>query len=286
MRSVVTCVVAAALTLPLPVGRASAQSGPTQYILPDSYYVTSECKRLATLYSGVTSLAGAHHVIALACSAYHGDGDAWFAAISGARDEIDSYNSDPQLHEAVTLIPTQPVPVKVNRPYVLFLAPDFAWVKANGSNLSFLHDAFSTFGDALGGQGLAVWFSGNGDPATVDVSRSARYCTKVFHLGSRYHLSLNTGPYVVITGMRPDRWTTANDVVVIKLAGISQARVVALLNDIEQQLLENGKINQGSLLFSEVESRLTTMAEQHPGFLKAVAMFIFKGLPTSEGSSP
>ena len=283
MRLVVTWLVAAALTLSLADGRASAQGGPTQYILPDSYYVTSECKRLTTLYADVTSLAGAHRVIAQACTAYHGDGDAWFAAISAARDEVDGYNADPQLHEAITLIPTEAVPIKMNRPYVLFLAPDYAWVKANGSNLSFLHDAFSTFGNALGGQGLAIWFSGNGDPAAVDVSRSARYCTTVFHFGSRYHLSLNTGPYVVITGTRPDRWATANDVVVIKLAGISQARTVALLNDIEQQLLENGKINRGSMLFSEVESRLATMAEQHPGFLKAVAMFIFKGVPTSEG---
>ncbi|MGA8535676.1 MAG: hypothetical protein WB615_16325 [Candidatus Tumulicola sp.] len=267
----------AAVTLaasPLPVPAANSQ---TEYVLPDPPYVQSECKRLALEYSKVQSLVGAHGEVAAACSQYKGDGDAWFAQIKDARDEIDGYDPHPELHDYQALTPSQVVPRKANAPYVLFLAPDYGWVKANRSNLTDLHGAFVNFGHAIGGDGLAIWFTQNGDPATIDVARSARYCAQNFHFGSHFGLSINSGPYVVITGTRPDQWTTANDVVILKLSGLTQRQIISLLNELEQQLLEGRKVDEGRLLFTEVEYRLTTLAQQHANVLHAMVMFIFKG---------
>jgi hypothetical protein len=266
----------AAAILASPALPVPADNNPTEYVLPDPQYVQNECKRLALEYGDVQVLAGAHSEVAAACSQYKGDGDVWFAQIKDARDEIDGYDAHPDLHDYQALTPSQVVPKRANAPYVLFLTPEYGWVKANGNNLTDLHGAFVNFGRAIGGNGLAIWFTQNGDPASVDVVRSARYCTQTFHFGS-HSLSLNSGPYVVITGTRPDRWTKANDLVILKLSGLTQRQIISLLNDLEQQLLEGKKADEGRLLFTEVEYRLTTLAQQHSNVLHMIVMFIFKG---------
>lgn len=264
------------LLVSVPIG-ASASGERIDYVLPDQEYVTSECIRLALEYKDAQALVGPHREVAVACSQYKGDGDAWFAQIKDARDEIDAYDPHPELHDYQNLNPSQVVPNRHNAPYVLFLAPDYGWVHANHSDLSELHGAFENFGSALGGDGLAIWFTSGGDFASVDVPRSARYCAKTFHFGSKYALSLNSGPYILITGTRPDQWSNADDVVILKLSGLTQRQVISLLNDLEQQILEGKKPNGGRLLFTEVESRLETLAQQHSKVLQAMIMFVFKG---------
>ncbi|MBV8067328.1 MAG: hypothetical protein JO113_05085 [Candidatus Eremiobacteraeota bacterium] len=258
---------------------ALAQDTGTEYVLPDKYFVQSECARLASTNANVAALAAAHRAVAQACQAYNSDGDAWFAAVQEPRDDIDGYDPHPELHDYTAVGPSQSVPQKKNASYVLFLAPDIAWVKNNGKDLATLHDAFVNFGDAIGGRGLAIWFTKNEDPASIDVAHSAQYCFTVFQFGTRHGLSINGGPYIVFTSTRPDHWTNANDLVILKLSGLTSGQTIALMNKLEQQILEGKKPNQGGLLFSEMEYRLITLEQQHSSIFHTMVMFIFKGVP-------
>jgi hypothetical protein len=277
LRSLKTSVAALAAMI-LTASALAADTG-TNWVLPDQYFVRSECARLANTNASVPSLMGAHRFVAQACQAYHGDGDAWFATIQDARDEIDGYDARPDLHDYKLVTPSQIVPQKPNASYVLFLAPDFSWASNNAATIRTLHDAFITFGDAIGGRGLAIWFAKNNDPASVDVARSAQYCAQVFQFGSRHGLSFNGGPYVVFTGTRPDQWSKADDLVILKFSGLTTAQIIALMNDLEQNILEGKKPSQGGLLFPEMESRLVTLERQHSSIFHTLVMFVIKGIP-------
>jgi hypothetical protein len=151
--------------------------------------------------------------------------------------------------------------------YSLFLIPSSDW-QTKTQELRDLRSAFSDFGDAIGDQKLAVWFS-NEDDTKVDVNRSKTYCDK---LG----LSYNDGPFVVTTKSHPDALRTGEQAVVIKLSGIAIPRAISILNILEQDLRTEREIRSRSLLFEEVKQRLMTVKDRHGSELKDLATVLLK----------
>ena len=151
--------------------------------------------------------------------------------------------------------------------YSLFLIPSSDW-QAKNEELRALRSAFTDFGDAIGDQRLAVWFS-NEDDTKLDVNRSKSYC-------DRLGLSYNDGPFVVTTMSHPDAVKKEDQAVVIKLAGISITRAISILNILEQDLRTERQIRSRSLLFEEVKQRLMTAKDRHGPELKDLATILLK----------
>lgn len=125
--------------------------------------------------------------------------------------------------------------------------------------------AFEAFGRSIGGTRVAVWFL-DAD-GRVDVDRCKSYC-------DRFDLNYNDGPYVVTTKKRPDLLGDNDEIVVLKLSGISAERIPAVLNVLERDLRASGEIGRGRLLYEEVKHRILTAAERYPDPLKGVLAVI------------
>jgi hypothetical protein len=266
---------AAFAVMVLTEAQQQAPDAPVYYVLPDSYFVTEECRRLLMVPSSSVDLAQAHTRLTEACASYSTDHDgyAWLDRVRSAQAVLDEFDPNPTLHDAILVEPRRAVP-RTASTYVLFLVTS----RAYDHSLPELRSAFEDLGNAIGGRDLAVWFENPKDPDRVDIDRSKWYCDHVFdflNLGLDY----NSGPYVVITSKRPDEWTRASDLVILKLAGISEPRTIALLNDLEQELRATGQVQRAPLIFKEIEERLLSATDRHPNIFHDIAVMVVGGKP-------
>jgi hypothetical protein len=216
----------AIMLVALQLGPVWAQGSDIAQVIPDPYYVHHECDRLAAVNAPSIAVVQAQDVVRAACTAYSSDldGDRWFAATNDARKTIDSYQPDRTQHAFKLVLPRQLVPQGAKL-YVLFLAPSSsAWAS---SDLSDLRSKFEDLGQAIGAGNLAIWFDAGEDPDQIDTAR-CRYYFDTFKLAAR-GMNADGGPYVVTTAARPDLWSTANDLVVLDLGGVSIARATQIL---------------------------------------------------------
>jgi hypothetical protein len=148
--------------------------------------------------------------------------------------------------------------------YSLFLFPSTEW-KRKKDEVKDLYQEFMVFGDAIGDQRLAIWFSEKSDE--VDIRRSKLYC-------DRFGLGYDDGPYVITLQKSPAVWRNGDPAVIISLGGISTERRVRVLNAIEKDLRMARELTQRPLLFVEVRERLLSAAERHKDVLKGLVVNI------------
>jgi hypothetical protein len=151
--------------------------------------------------------------------------------------------------------------------YSLFLIPSSDW-EAKDRDLRGLRTAFQAFGEAIGNQKAALWFS-NEDDTRPDFIRSKDYC-------DQFGLNYNDGPYVVTLKSLPEAVKRGDPVIVVKLNGISSDRVVSILNILEQDVRTDKNIREGQLLFEEIKQRLLTVKDRHGSELKDIATLLLK----------
>src|SRR5262245_11280846 len=94
------------------------------------------------------------------------------------------------------VVSSGPVPREGYKTWSLFLVCNPTWATSEREqDLVKLYGSFKAFGDAIGEDNLAVWFSTRGSLQTsspeLDAARSARYCR-------RLQLKPSLGPYLVI----------------------------------------------------------------------------------------
>jgi hypothetical protein len=142
--------------------------------------------------------------------------------------------------------------------YSLFLFPSAEWGGIElKDELNKIRNAFSSFGDATGNQIAAIWFTTRFDGVTPDIGRSKYYA-------DRFGLNYNDGPFVVTSSVRPDAVTEKDELVVIKLGGVSAKRVVKILNVLEQDLRRHISIRKRPLIFEEIKQRLLSAFDDNP----------------------
>lgn len=140
--------------------------------------------------------------------------------------------------------PTQQIPRDSYKTWSLFLVCTPDWVATGkAAELRNLYWRFQAFGDAIGGDNLAVWFWKQRMDVddvrlseNVDVARSAEYCRVLA-------LAPSKGPYLVVTNTYPELNPAPRDRAVYTLGGLSQADLAALLNTLTDQLLLEGKVD-------------------------------------------
>jgi hypothetical protein len=209
---------AAILLLLLIVSPASGQSDEIDRVVPDTYFVHAECARLSALDVTSYELLQARNTVGEACSAYEKDhdGDRWFKASDRAREELDEFERDHTQHGLRFVRPRELVPPTATS-YAVFLAPSSTtWATAD---LTALRSIFKQLGSAIGPENLAVWFEQPYEPGNIDSGR-CRYYFDMFKLRA-LGKDPQGGPYVVTTSTRPDRWSKAEDTVIVDLAATS-----------------------------------------------------------------
>src|SRR4029077_1287056 len=150
--------------------------------------------------------------------------------------------------------------------YSLFLIPDARWRDAEYQQpMAAIWKTFDAFGRSIGDRRVAIWFLDL--DGKLDIDRSKFYC-------DRFGLGYNDGPYVVTTKKRPDLLQPKDEIVVIKLGGISAARIPSVLQVLEQDLRTNRDIRRGTLVYEEVKQRMLTLSEKYPDALQDVLSFV------------
>lgn len=151
--------------------------------------------------------------------------------------------------------------------FSLFLIPSSDW-KMKTEELAKLRTVFTDFGDAIGNEKVAIWFT-NDNGEGVDFNRGKSYCDK-------FGLSYNDGPFIVTSKLYPDEVRKGDELVVIKLGGISIDRVTPILNILEQDLRTERQLRRRALEFEEVKERILTVKDRHGPELKDLATLILK----------
>jgi hypothetical protein len=195
--------------------------------------------------------------------------------VGPAQNELDAFDPDPEHHAGVLLEHRANVPRNASA-YVLFLVTSH---QLDGG-ISGLRSAFTDVGDAIGAKNLAVWFEDPHDPDRVDIDHSRWYCDQIFNF-RKLGLDYDSGPYVVVTSTRPDTWKTADDIVILKLADISQERIVSLLDALVQEIRTEGHAQRTTLLFREVVARLQSAKDKNPDVFRNISVMILGGKPGS-----
>lgn len=134
--------------------------------------------------------------------------------------------------------------------YALFLFPDPYW--RTNPNIPMLKDSFRIFGDAIGDRRAAVWFSDEDDQ--VDYQQARDVCNILA-------LSYVDGPYIVVSHVPPALLSKNADAVVLKLSGVSPARLPGILSAVENSLRSKLRLQKRPLLYAEVKAWLLSQAE-------------------------
>lgn len=233
--------------------------------LPDSYLIKTQCAAIEEHYGQQRSDDPVRAVLEkarVACSAYSEQRmtrDQWLTLMFALQDEMGpavARKFMPQFDAS------KPLPADLDS-YSLFLFPDPRWrsEQAYRGNLEAIWRAFFDFGQTIGDTRLAIWFLDS--EGNVDVLRSQLYCTQ-------FGLNYNDGPYIVTAKKRPDLLEANDEIVYIKLGGISPDRIPPILNILAQDLREGRDIRTGRLVFEEVKQWLLTASTRYPDVLKGV----------------
>ncbi len=141
--------------------------------------------------------------------------------------------------------PTAQIPRDAYKTWSLFLVCNPDWVAPEkNAELANLYHRFKSFGDAIGGDNLAVWFWKRpmrvGDPRfaeNVDVARSAEFCRALGRAPSQ-------GPYLVVTNAYPDVAAFPTERAIFELGGLPPADLAKLLTTLTDQLLLQGRVDK------------------------------------------
>jgi len=142
--------------------------------------------------------------------------------------------------EKKVVLENEPIP-KGYQSWSLFVICNQQWLLAeNEARLSNLYAQFNSFGDAIGAEHLAVWFSrrppvaGRPIAPDIDSKQNAAFCTKMKLLPSK-------SPYIVVTTTYPDvKAETLKHEVLIELNNLPPADIGNLLTKLADQLLVQG----------------------------------------------
>lgn len=140
----------------------------------------------------------------------------------------------------IEIIGNEPIP-KGYRSWSLFVICNQQWLATeNEARLANLYAQFNSFGDAIGDEHLAVWFSrrppvkGRTVAPEIDSKQNAALCTKMKLLPSK-------SPYIVVTTTYPDlKAETLKHDVLIELNNLPPADIGNLLTRLADQLLVQG----------------------------------------------
>jgi hypothetical protein len=144
-------------------------------------------------------------------------------------------------------IKSEPIPRDQYRTWSLFLICNQNWILPEAeNNIKSLYIRYQLFGNAIGKDNLAVWFSKNNEMAnykefgqTVDIERSVEYCKVLKLLPSK-------GPYLVITDSYPDLRSFPPENAIFELEGMNMSDVSKLLGELTDDLVVSGKVKKQS----------------------------------------
>ena len=242
------------------------------YELPDPIYVANECmeagQRVSAVQASATttikSRAEARRVgesIKALCDAAFTKAiapDDWLAQFYPKREELAEIGRRGRYYRMHIIGPTVKSIPNNFVAYSILLFPSIEWnAESNFGNRRKLLETFTAFGESIGDQRAAIWFSGSGVSGSVDIPRSKYFADK-------FELDYNSGPYIVTSSKRPDSLLPGDEVVVIKLGGIQMERVVKILNLLEQDLRTGSTIKNRRLIFEEIKQRLISISDRHP----------------------
>ncbi len=278
------------LLVAMPILLVANQSALTQeydgvsdnLVVPDSYYVAKRCsepqdtlkwvrddKELLRKVDMKAAELVASKMSSLCDKEAKGEisSDLWFEQFEKMSDSLESL-TDPcgrtVMCDKMFLPPPKPIPNNFNA-YTMFLFPSVEWSKPElAKDLRTISSTFASFGDSIGDKRAAIWFMKDRYSHLPDIERSKYYCD---HL----KLSYNDGPYIVTSLKRPDGILSNDELVVIKLGGITPGRIVKVLNILEQDLRTDAKIRKRSLIFEEIKQRLLSVADRNPDIVKELA---------------
>ena len=130
----------------------------------------------------------------------------------------------------------------------MFLFPSSTWLDET-KEVEVIKKAFIAFGDAIGPKHLAVWFLDDGQQISLERSK---------HFSDQLNLNYSDGPFVIVSSVHPNNLLPRSNPVIIKLHGIPAARIVDILNILEQDLRTARGIRRNQLLAEEVWARLVS----------------------------
>jgi hypothetical protein len=255
---------------------AEAPASPDAFdVLPDPFYVAQECARLGSASSAYPALHAEHAAVERICGRYtaNGDGVAWVNAIEPHVTTIDKFDPNTGRFSGTALETDQLVPHQY-KVYALFLITSENYV-TDLASFNALFSAFKSFGDAIGGDRLAVWFRQRPPDIGPDIKRSIDYADR-FKI-QNLHLTYNDGPYLVLTSKFPDNPQNLGDVTILRLNGLTPVNAVNLLNVVAQNLRTQATIDKRALVYEDVKQKLLSTLEKHPDFLKSIALFVISG---------
>jgi hypothetical protein len=236
--------------------------------IPDAHAVGRWCEELRVAQGEFISIQGKRTVAAALqeCDTFQRgriDGQTWSSKVISLRREAAQLGLPKK--ELERFPDVRPLPTDYPC-YALMLFPDDSW-KEN-KELDDIRKAFSSFGDAIGNKGAAIWFLN--EKGQIDVRRALFYCDR-FALASG-------GPYIVVTRHRPDTIRNKEDGIVINCEGISPTRLRSVLGVLESDLRSGRELRKRQLLFSEVKQWLLSEAERQNLSLLGITVSILKGL--------
>ncbi len=142
----------------------------------------------------------------------------------------------------VTAGTKEPIPKEGFKTWSLILVTSQDWlVPENATRLQQLYDRSKAFGRVIGDDHAAVWFwkkRGEVTADNVDVERASAFCKK---LG----LKPSDGPYLLFTTVYPDEKLPLTAYQAIALGGRSADDIGRLLNELGDQLVEEGVLRNG-----------------------------------------
>jgi len=251
-------------------------------VVPDSYYVAKRCsepqdslklvrddKELLRKVDIKAAELVASKMASLCDKVAKGEisGDLWLEQFEEMSDSLESL-TDPCGRTVqcakIFLPPPKPIPNNFNA-YTMFLFPSVEWSKSElEKDLRTISSTFASFGDSISDKRAAIWFMKDTFSHLPDIERSKYYCDIL-------KLSYNDGPYIVTSLKRSDGILSKDELVVIKLGGITPGRIVKVLNILEQDLRTDAKIRKRSLIFEEIKQRLLSVADRNPDIVKELA---------------
>lgn len=250
-------------------------------VVPDDYYVAERCSELHNTLKllrnneerfgnsiwNIEPNIVAREMSSLCDRKAKGEisGDLWFEQFEALSVSLEGHlEPKDKAYLPLSAASSKTIPKNFNA-YTMFLFPSVEWSESElKEDLHTINRTFTSFGDSIGDKRAAIWFT-KGRPSeflNIDIKRSKHYCDLL-------KLSYNDGPYIVTSLKRPDEINLKKDeLVVIKLGGISPSRIVKVLNILEQDLRTDATIRKRPLIFEEIKQRLLSVADRNPDIVK------------------
>jgi hypothetical protein len=254
-----------------------------QAVLPDAFYISKRCKEPQETLEKLKSRRGefaitgkstheedvAGEMINICDEVRKGNisADHWLTKFESLNLEysISPNDRSPNVDASTMFITSTKLIPSNFKAYSIFLFPSAEWSKSDREDdLKKIREAFSDFGSSIGTKRAAIWFSKSASSITPDIERSKYYA-------DRFKLNYNDGPFILTSLKRPDKLTTNDEIVVIKLGSISAKRLLSILNLLEQDLRTDAAIRKRALIFEEIKQRLLSAIDHNPEIAKELA---------------